>query len=383
LEIGLERLLKADYKKFQKLSIGVLCHPASVDKNLHHISETILDSSLGLQIQYFMGPQHGIRGEKQYNMEETQDFIDPVTNKKVISLYGSTREPSKEVMDEIDALIVDLQDVGTRIYTYIYTLANCMRAAAKYSKKIIVLDRPNPINGTTIEGNVLEESLTSFVGQFPICTRHGMTIGEIARLFNEHFEIGCELEVIQMSGWKRNQYWDELERAWVAPSPQMPSLTAAIVFPGMVHFEGTNISEGRGTTLPFEWIGAPYIDPIALSKVMNSLKLAGVYFRPIYFEPFFDKWKNELCGGVQVHITDRKKFLAFPVGLTLISQISKMYSDSFEWAQPPYEYEKERMPIDLITGTSKFREEGSGTVEALAKNQIPDFEKIRAKYLLY
>jgi uncharacterized protein YbbC (DUF1343 family) len=387
-ETGLDVFLKQDYKKYRGIRLGVLCNQASVDKNLIHISQAILQKKLDLQVACFFGPQHGIRGEKQDNMIESEDFIDPVSQLPVISLYGKSREPSDDAVEKIDAFVIDLQDIGTRIYTFMYTMANCMRAAKKLGKKVIVLDRPNPINGVSTEGNVLESGFTSFVGQFPICVRHGMTIGELALLFNEAFGIGCDLEVIHMRGWQRAFFADDLKRDWIPPSPNIPNLLSALVFPGCVLFEGTNLSEGRGTTRPFEWIGAPFINPDKLAAEMNGVKLPGVYFRPIYFQPTYQKWRDEVCGGVHLHVTNRRRFNSFQAGVRLLGKIAEMYPEAFRWKNPPYEYEHDRMPIDLIAGTSKLREaveqrKGTKDFEMRAEEQVREFRKLRAHYLIY
>jgi len=387
-EIGLESFLRKEYRKYRKVRLGVLCNQASVDKKLKHISETVLAPSLNLQVTCFFGPQHGVRGEKQDDMKESPDFEDPRSKLPVYSLYGASREPSEAALDKVDAFLIDLQDIGTRIYTFVYTMANCMHAARKLGKKVIVLDRPNPINGTSLEGNVLEKEFSSFVGQYPICARHGMTIGELAHLFNEEFGIHCDLEVIPLRGWKREHFWDDLGREWIPPSPNIPILLSALVFPGCVLFEGTNISEGRGTTRPFELIGAPYIDPDKLALEMNRQKLRGVYFRPVYFQPTFQKWKEEVCGGVQIHVTDRRQINAFEVGVKLLAAIVEHFRDGFAWKNPPYEYEYERMPVDLIAGTQKLREaidsrKGLSRFLESAREQVSQLQKVRKKYLLY
>lgn len=388
IKTGLEIFLQKDYKRFKSLRLGVLCNQASNNRSLRHISELLCDKKLKLRIGCFFGPQHGIRGEKQDNMIESQDFVDPRFNLPIISLYSDTREPKEAHLSLIDAFLVDLQDIGTRIYTFMYTMANCMRAAKAHGKKVIVLDRPNPIGGTRIEGNVLNKSFTSFVGQFPLCTRHGMTLGELALLFNEAFGIGCDLEVIPVKGWARAQYADAWGTDWVPPSPNIPLLASALVFPGCVHFEGTNVSEGRGTTKPFEWIGAPYIDPDRLATEMNRKKLPGVYFRPIFFQPTYQKHKDQFCGGVQIHVTRRNQFNAYKAGIHLLYTIANLYPKEFAWKPPPYEYEHTRMPIDLITGTDKLRiavdeKLGIKDFEAMAERELEEFKKLRGKYLLY
>ncbi len=388
VQTGLEFFLSTAYKKYRGQRLGVLCNQASVDRNLRHISELILNKKLGLNVTCFVGPQHGIRGEKQDNMVESQDFVDSITRLPVFSLYGSSRVPTMDLLHKIDTFVVDLQDIGSRVYTFMYTLANTMRAAKEHGKKVVVLDRPNPVGGNLIEGNVLEQEFASFVGQFPICVRHGLTMGEIANLFNEAFNIGCDLEVVPLKGWKRENYGDSWGRDWVPPSPNIPNLTSAIIFSGMVFFEGTNISEGRGTTRPFEWIGAPYVQPDRLAKEMNQLKLPGVYFRPIFFQPSYQKHKDTICGGVQIHVSQRKTFNAFRTGLYLLERIATMHPGDFQWKKPPYEYEYDRMPIDLIAGTAKIREaidQGKGVreIEKEFSQQLKVFAKVRKQYLLY
>jgi len=385
---GLENFLMRGHRKYRSLRLGVVCNQASNDRNLRHISEIFLERRLGLKIACYYGPQHGIRGEKQDNMVESDDFVDERSGLSVYSLYGTSREPMEDSLQKIDAFLIDLQDIGTRIYTFMYTMANCMRAAKKYGKKVIVLDRPNPINGTQVEGNVLEESFASFVGQYPMPVRHGMTMGELALYFNEACEIGCDLEIVKMKGWKRPSFADDFSSEWVPPSPNIPALASAIVFPGMVLFEGTNVSEGRGTTRPFEWVGAPFIDPDKLAKEMNRMKLEGVYFRPIYFQPTYQKCKDQVCGGVHTHVLNRKKFKPFLAGVRLLAKIADMYPDKFSWKKPPYEYEYIKMPIDLIAGTSRLREAvdahaGTAKFEAQSEAEAKAFLKIRKEFLIY
>jgi uncharacterized protein YbbC (DUF1343 family) len=388
MQTGLDMFVASAHKKYRGLRLGVLCHPASVDARLRHVRDLVMDAKLRLDVTCFIGPQHGIRAEKQDNMIESDDFVDPVYDVPVYSLYGKFRDPWPEMLDALDAFVVDLQDVGTRIYTYAYTMANVMRAAKAHGKKVIVLDRPNPVDGVHVEGNALEPGCASFVGQFPIPVRHGLTMGELAWLFAEEFGLGGEFDVIKMKGWKRRTWGDEWKRDWVPPSPNIPTFSSALVFPGMVHFEGTNVSEGRGTTKPFEWIGAPYVDPDRLATEMARRKLPGVYFRPIYFQPTYQKGKDEVCGGVQVHVTDRRKFDAFRAGIHLLAAIAEQNPGRFQWKQPPYEYEFERMPIDLIAGTPLLREaidagRGVKELEERAREDVKRFKKVRKKYLLY
>lgn len=388
MQTGLEVFLDKAHRQYRKLRLGILCNQASQDRNLSHIVELILQKKLKLNVTCFIGPQHGIRGEKQDNMVESEDFTDPRSGLPVFSLYGTSRVPTTRLLESIDAFVVDLQDIGSRVYTFMYTMANCMRAAKEHGKKVIVLDRPNPVGGLQIEGNVLEPNFTSFVGQFPICVRHGLTMAELALLFNEAFGIGCELDIVKCRGWKRSYFAEDWKRDWVPPSPNIPNPTAAHVFSGSVFFEGTNVSEGRGTTRPFEWVGAPFIQSDALAKVMNGLKLKGVYFRPIFFQPTYHKGKDQVCGGVQVHITDKKKFNSFQTGLWLLGKIAELYPKDFKWKEPPYEYEHTRMPIDLIAGSDLLRksiddEKGVKGFEQKALQELEGFRKLRKKFLIY
>src|SRR5436190_6993070 len=260
--LGVEKLLEDPDNFLKGARVGLICNQASVDHGFRHVADLFFQHPK-IQLTALFGPQHGIRGDLQDNMIETDHGVDRKTGLPVHSLYSETREPTEAMLKDVDVLVFDMQDVGCRIYTFVYTMANCMKAAKKLGKRVIVCDRPNPINGSAVAGNVLEPEFASFVGQFPIPTRHGMTPGELAQLFNKHFNIDCELEVIKVDGWRRELWHDETDAPWVLPSPNMPTIEAATVFPGTVHFEGTQMSEGRGTTKPFELIGAPYIDPDA------------------------------------------------------------------------------------------------------------------------
>jgi len=241
------------------------------------------------------------------------------------------------------------------VYTFAHTMANCLRAAARYGVRVIVCDRPNPIGGEAVEGPILKPEYASFVGQFAIPLRHGLTMGELARLFNDEFGIGARLDVVPMRGWRRSMYWDETGLPWVLPSPNMPTLETALVYPGMVLFEGTDLSEGRGTTRPFEIVGAPWIDGERLADTMNAAGLAGAHFRPIVFEPAFQKHARQTCGGCQIHVTDRRAFRPVLTAVSLLAEFRRQSSARFTWRQPPYEYERERMPIDVLYGSDELR----------------------------
>ncbi len=288
-------------------------------------------------------------------MIESADMVDPDLGLPVFSLYGQTRIPDRRMFAPIDVLLVDLQDVGTRVYTFMYTLSYCMESARAYGCKVVVLDRPNPINGTTVEGNCLDAALTSFVGRYPIPMRHGLTMGELAGMFNHAFAIGCDLEVIRLQGWKRSMYYPDTGLPWIAPSPNLPTSAAALVYPGQVVWEGTNVSEGRGTSQPFEIFGAPFIDPPAVLDAL-AVPIQGAVLRPVSFEPTSNKWQGERCNGFQIHVTNTDHFRPFETTLELLRVLLKLYPSDFKWNPPPYEYEYEKRPIDLIIGNQHIRE---------------------------
>ena len=387
VELGLERLLEESGALLRGARVGLICNQASVDHSYRHAAD-LLHENPGINLCALFGPQHGIRGDVQDNMIETEHSIDRKTRLPVHSLYSETREPTAAMLQDIDALVFDMQDVGCRIYTFVYTLANCMRAAKRYGKRVIVCDRPNPINGVDMAGNILEPEYASFVGQFPLPTRHGMTVGELAQMFKEHFKIACDLEIVTMTGWRREFWHDETDAPWVMPSPNMPALDSATVFPGTVHFEGTQVSEGRGTTKPFELIGAPYIDPDAYAEQLNALRLPGVFFRSCVFQPTFQKHAGVSCGGVQIHVTDRDVFEPWLAGIAMAKFAHDMYSNDFRWKLPPYEYVYDKNPFDVISGTARIREafEKGDELEAIAdetKAPLAKFKELREAYLLY
>jgi uncharacterized protein YbbC (DUF1343 family) len=358
-----------------------------VDHRLHHAAD-LLHEHPDIRLTALFGPQHGIRGDVQDNMIETAHGTDRQTGLPVHSLYSETREPTEAMLRDVDVLLFDMQDVGCRIYTFAYTMANCMRAARRFGKKVVVCDRPNPINGIGVNGNVLKAEQASFVGQFAMPTRHGMTIGELAQLFNRHFDLGSDLEVIPMEGWSREFWHDETDAPWVLPSPNIPTLDSATVFPGAVHFEGTQMSEGRGTTRPFELIGAPYVVPEHYAAELNALKLPGVFFRSCVFQPTFQKHSGAACGGVQVHVTERDTFEPVITGVAMVKTAYDMYREDFRWKDPPYEYVFDRNPFDVISGTTKTREamEQGSSLDSICQGWQQDlnsFKAVREQYLLY
>jgi uncharacterized protein YbbC (DUF1343 family) len=299
----------------------------------------------------------------------------------VYSLYSETREPTAEMLEDVDVIVCDLQDVGCRIYTFVYTMANCMKIAGEMGKKVIVCDRPNPINGKTVEGNILEPEWASFVGMFPLPVRHGMTIAELARFFKKYFNVECELETVEMRGWEREFWLDETDAPWVLPSPNMPTVDSATVFPGTVFFEGTQVSEGRGTTRPFELIGAPYINSHQFASELNALNLPGVYFRAADFQPTFQKHAGKTCGGVQIHVLDRDTFEPVRAGLWMVKLITELYGEDFCWKNPPYEYVYDKNPFDVIAGTDRIRKsfESQTSIETLISSWAKDLHEFNVK----
>ena len=352
---GLENLCQNPPSGLKGCRLGLLCNPASIDRNYRHARELIAQSFPG-QLKALYSPQHGFHADKQDNMIESTDGIDPVLRIPVFSLYSRTRIPTREMLEPIDVLLVDLQDVGTRVYTFIYTLSYCMEAAKAHSKKVVVLDRPNPVSGKTVEGNCVAADVTSFVGRFPIPMRHGLTIGELALLFNRQFGIDCDLEVIPLQNWRRTMYYSDTKLPWVPPSPNLPTPISAMVYPGQVIWEGTNVSEGRGTTQPFEIFGAPFIDPTRLTARLSEQKMPGVILRPVSFEPTFNKWAGQPCKGYQLHVTETTAYQPYITSLRLLQEVIRHHGGDFKWKQPPYEYEFERLPIDLIIGDSRIRQ---------------------------
>jgi uncharacterized protein YbbC (DUF1343 family) len=385
MKLGSEILLASP--RLKGLRVGVLANPASIDQRFRHIADLLAQSG-DCKLTAIFGPQHGYRSNLQDNMIESPHGKDPRRNVPIFSLYSETREPTPEMLSLIEVLVIDIQDVGARIYTFIYTMANCLRAAARAGIPVIVCDRPNPIGGVAVEGPTLEPGFESFVGQFRMPMRHGMTVAELALLFNDHFGIGAELETVPMQGWTREMYWDATDIPWVMPSPNMPTLDTAIVYPGTVLFEGTMMSEGRGTTRPFELIGAPWLDGEGFAARMNGVGLEGVHFRSVNFEPTFQKHAKVACGGCQIHVTDRNVFEPVKVGASLLREGLGSQPDAFKWREPPYEYEHDKMPIDILAGSPQLREQVEAQVplSEIVVSWRPgeaEFDQIRKPYFLY
>ena len=369
IQLGVTRALSdpAAAGSLRGKRLGLVCHEASVDERCRSSVDLFLarQAELGYRVTALFSPQHGFWGQDQDNMIET-----PHGQWKGVplhSLYSETRTPTPPMLADVDTVVVDLQDVGTRIYTFAYTMSHVMEAAAEMGKEVVVLDRPNPIDGVTMQGTMLDPAYRSFVGLYPMPTRHGLTMGEMARWMNERYRLNigrsCALHVVPMTGWDRRAYWDALGLVFVMPSPNMPTADTALTFPGFVYFEGTNVSEGRGTTRPLEQCAAPFIDPEALIAHLDREYpswRAGAHVRPTGFQPGFQKHAGRLCLGVFVHPVDRKAFNPVRTGLALLRGIVALYPGRFEWKQPPYEYERERLPIDVISGGPWVREWSEG-----------------------
>jgi uncharacterized protein YbbC (DUF1343 family) len=388
---GLDNLL-ADPGRYLKNAkrLGLVVNHTSVTADLRH---SIVEFSRRKEftVARLFAPEHGLYGVAQ-DMDPVAHGRDPVSGADVVSLYGEgehTLTPDPALLNGLDALVFDIQDIGSRYYTFIYTMANCMQVCARAGLPLVVCDRPNPIGGEQVEGNIVGDAWRSFVGQYPLPNRHGMTAGELAQMFNEHFGIGCKLEVVPMHSWNRAQWFDATGLPWVSPSPNMPTLATATVYPGMCFIEGTELSEGRGTTLPFEQCGAPFIDPHALADRLTEDHLPGVVFRPQFFRPTFHKWAHQTCGGVQIHVTDRTRFKATLTGIAVVRAIAGMCPGQFQWRTKPYEFVSDRPAIDLLYGNADLRQHHIpqhrplAEIEASWQADLEEFSRLRKQYLMY
>ncbi len=356
MQIGLESFLEQPNLGKDWGKCALLCNQASVTKNFTH-SINLLQERLGKRLTALLGPQHGLVATVQDNMIETNHHVDVVTGLPIFSLYSETREPTKEMLAEIDTIIVDLQIVGCRVYTFKATIRACLEAAKRLNKKVVVFDRPNPLGGSFVEGRTLDKDCRSFVGPFEIPMRHGLTVAEVTKVINS--EIGALLEIVPMQDWKPWEHWHRGRRPWILTSPNLPTCDSITVYPGMVMLEGTNLSEGRGTSLPFQFIGAPYIkDPIKLVQKIHSYGknlTAGLYLRATDFMPTSGKWTNQVCHGFQIHVIDPELVTSFFLAVATIRATLEMAEGSFQWREPPYEYEYHRPPMELIIGSSSFK----------------------------
>ncbi|GIN84675.1 hypothetical protein J6TS2_10610 [Heyndrickxia sporothermodurans] len=382
-QLGVEALLKDQVHLLKGKKVGLITNPTGIDQSFESIVDSFYDHN-GINLVALFGLEHGVRGSEEAGAY-VPFYIDEKTGLPVYSLYGETKKPTPEMLKNIDVLVFDIQDVGARFYTYIYTMAFAMEAAKENNIPFIVLDRPNPISGVKVEGPILDTKYSSFVGLYPIALQHGMTVGELANFFNKEFNIGAKLTVVKMKGWKRNMYYDETPLQWILPSPNMPTLDTALVYPGAALIEGTNISEGRGTTKPFELIGAPFIDGEELAQKLNELKLPGVMFRSAYFTPTTSKFNGQLSGGIQIHITKRKSYQSVKTGIAIVKTIHDLYPKQFAFRA---EDSKGISYFDQLIGNGWIRKAiNDGTsfrdIEKRWQSELKKFEKKRKKYLLY
>ncbi len=387
VKIGLETFLDDPPPSVVGKRIGYLSNQASTVRALVH-GRVLLQKKFGRKLTCLFSPQHGFFSEKQDNMIESDHILDPVTGLPIFSLYGEHRRPTPEMFDRLDVLLIDLCDVGTRVYTFLYTMAYCLELAAELGKEVIVLDRPNPLGGERIEGNLLHPDCSSFVGLYPLPMRHGLTFGELAIFVNNEFELWAEVTVTKMQGWRRDMFFRDTGFPWIAPSPNMPTPETALVYPGQVIWEGTNVSEGRGTALPFEFVGAPFWRHEAIFEQLEKSELPGCFFRPIIFQPTSGKWAGESCHGFQIHVTDPLNYLPYRTSLALLQATMHLYPESFRYKEPPYEYEFERLPLDLILGDRTVREQLMQGQEILAmeadwQQELRAFDEARRNYFLY
>jgi len=387
IKTGIDVLLEDRFLQYEGKRLGLLSNQASVNRRLVH-GRIPLQGKFGDGLCALFSPQHGFFSEKQDNMVESDHQLDPVTGLPIYSLYGEHRKPTEEMFAGLDILFIDLVDVGTRVYTFLYTMAYCMERAAELGKKIVILDRPNPIGGEKIEGNILQSDCSSFVGLYALPMRHGLTFAELALWINGEYGLGTDLEIVKMDGWKRSMLFRDTGYPWVAPSPNMPTPETAMVYPGQVIWEGTEVSEGRGTTQPFEFVGAPYWSHREILDQLDDSDLSGCLLRQIVFQPTSGKYGGESCRGFQLYVTDPSLYRSYRTSLALLQAVLRLYPEKFKYKKPPYEYEFERLPMDLILGDKAIRvqlEEGVSLdiIEAGWQKELQAFDRTRAQYFLY
>ena len=377
--LGIERV--DEFKEvFEGKRVGLITNPTGIDGNFKSSIDILREKT---NLVGLFSPEHGVRASIQAGVH-LDTYIDDETGITVYSLYGQSKKPSKELMDKLDIMSIDIQDCGSRYYTFIYTMAYCMMACAEFDKEFVVFDRPNPINCEQVEGNKLDvEKYRSFVGYYPIAQRHGMTMGELAQLFNEEYGIGCKLTVIPMLNYERWMDFEDTKLPWVIPTPNLPTVATAYAYNATCIFEGTNVAEGRGTTTPFELIGAPWIKAERLAEELNGYGLKGVYFRPQWFTPTFSKYQGELCGGVYVHITDRKQFEALKTSWTMLYHIRTKYSEHFAINKPyvegrPTLFHYEAGDDDIINNAISLNEQ-----IVKLERETEEFKEISKKYYIY
>ncbi|MFP4597802.1 MAG: exo-beta-N-acetylmuramidase NamZ domain-containing protein [Persicimonas sp.] len=391
VQTGLDRLLDAP-KRLEALRgarVGLLANPTSVTYELDHAIDAL--AARGVKLERLFGPEHGVRAEAQ-DMESVHESVDPISGIPTVSLYGSTYDslrPKAEHLDGLDIVLADIQDIGARYYTYAYTVGLMMKACGEAGVEVWVLDRPNPINGNAVEGNVVRDELRSFVGMQPLANRHGMTLGELAHFFNDFGGWACEFDVVEMRGWQREMWYDETGLPWVMPSPNMPTLDTATVYPGQCLLEGTNASEARGTTRPFELFGAPWVDAPELADALDDFDLPGVRFRLASFRPMFQKHAHTTCAGLQIHVTNREVFESVTTSYAIVGAMCELF-DEFAWRTETYEFVDDELAIDLLIGDRSLREAleaGDDPVEIartrFADSALAEFNERRRKCLIY
>jgi uncharacterized protein YbbC (DUF1343 family) len=409
--IGLDILRHEDFARLRGKSIALLCNQASIDHEFDHVIDLLLPHHQAgrLKVAAVFGPEHGLYGHTQDNMIEWEGMPDPRTGLTVHSLYGKHREPTDEMLEGVDLMVVDIPDIGSRYYTFVWTMAYCIKACAERGIPVMVLDRPNPIGGLQVEGTVLQQGFESFVGLHSVPTRHGLTIAEMAEHMRNVYYREAVLSPVAMQGWSRSDYFDDTDCSWAMPSPNMPTVDTAVVYPGGCLLEGTNLSEGRGTTRPFEMFGAPFVDGWKLADALNAVDLPAVKFRPVQFEPTFNKHQGKLCEGCFVHVTDRQGFEPVLTYVAILQEIVRQGGvseekvereatfkaasaetnlDRFAWKQPPYEYEHDRMPFDILAGNDWLRPaiEGLQPLNEVHQRFLEDchgFEHARREAMLY
>jgi uncharacterized protein YbbC (DUF1343 family) len=352
--IGLENSLASPPEILSDARFGLLVNQASVDCRFRYAHDLLSEAFPG-RLAALFSPQHGLHAEDQDNMVETPHGYHRRLRVPIYSLYAETRKPPAAWLDGLDCLVVDLQDVGTRVYTYVWTLSYCLEACADQGIPVVVLDRPNPLGGRRVEGPRLQMPYASFVGRAPLPMRHALTIGELAQYVNECLGIGATLRVVPMTGWRREMTFRDTGRRWIPTSPNLARLEGVGWYPGTVLLEGTNLSEGRGTTTPFEVVGAPFVDPEALADALRQWDLPGVTWRPLTFKPTFQKWQHQQCGGVYLHTLDERTFRPYRSVVALLACVCQLWPEALKWLPPPYEYEARKMPIDILSGGSQLR----------------------------